>query len=137
MVRFRPHEKVAVCGSAAFGTVSLSPFGQLFPLVDNAVEFRQRRTSTDMGDNDMKPSGKMDVEPEPFPLTDVDRWVLSQTDEEFHLQTWDELRVIIGRKDVFSVEFCAVLALKFEHRQDILQCPKLGRVVSSAAIFLR
>lgn len=52
-----------------------------------------------MGDNDdVKPSGKRleDETPFPFPLTDVDRWVLSQTDEEFHLQNWDELREIIG-----------------------------------------
>jgi hypothetical protein len=33
----------------------------------------------------------------PFPLTDVDRWVLSQTDEEFHLQTWQDLKKIIGK----------------------------------------
>jgi hypothetical protein len=39
----------------------------------------------------------------PFPLTDVDRWVLSQTDEEFHLHDWDELREIIS-------EFIAFLA---------------------------
>ena len=32
----------------------------------------------------------------PFPLTDVDRWVLSQTDEEFHYHSWDELKQIIG-----------------------------------------
>lgn len=32
----------------------------------------------------------------PFPLTDVDRWVLSQTDEEFKYHNWDELREIIG-----------------------------------------
>jgi hypothetical protein len=32
----------------------------------------------------------------PFPLTDTDRWVLSQTDEEFHLHDWEELKVIIG-----------------------------------------
>ncbi|KAK3302531.1 uncharacterized protein B0T15DRAFT_514557 [Chaetomium strumarium] len=31
----------------------------------------------------------------PFPLTDVDKWVLSQTDEEFTYHTWDELRQII------------------------------------------
>lgn len=34
--------------------------------------------------------------PFPIPLTDVDRWVLSQTDEEFHYHDWDELRRIIG-----------------------------------------
>lgn len=32
----------------------------------------------------------------PFPLTDTDRWVLSQTDEQFHLHDWDELKEIIG-----------------------------------------
>ena len=59
-----------------------------------------------MGENlkDTKPSG---IEKDaPFPLTDIDRWVLSQTDEEFHLQTWDELRVIIGKRSVYSVELC-------------------------------
>lgn len=30
-----------------------------------------------------------------FHLTDVDRQVLAQTDEEFHLHTWDDLRQII------------------------------------------
>lgn len=50
-----------------------------------------------MGDNDEAPSGKeLEKEP-PFPLTEVDKWVLSQTDEEFHLHNWDELRDIIGR----------------------------------------
>jgi hypothetical protein len=33
----------------------------------------------------------------PFPLTEVDKWVLSQTDEEFHLHDWDELKEIIGK----------------------------------------
>lgn len=32
----------------------------------------------------------------PFPLTDVDKWVLSQNDEDFHLHSWDELKEIIG-----------------------------------------
>lgn len=31
----------------------------------------------------------------PFPLTDVDRFVLSQTDEEFTYHTWDELCQLI------------------------------------------
>ncbi|KAL2064327.1 hypothetical protein VTL71DRAFT_4821 [Oculimacula yallundae] len=35
-------------------------------------------------------------EDHPFPLTDVDRWVLSLTDEEFHLHDWDELKEIIA-----------------------------------------
>ncbi len=43
-----------------------------------------------------KPSGKKLEEEAPFPLTEVDKWVLSQTDEEFHLHSWDELREIIG-----------------------------------------
>lgn len=32
----------------------------------------------------------------PFPLTDVDKWVLSQTDEEFKYHDWDELRQILS-----------------------------------------
>lgn len=36
------------------------------------------------------------LEDSPFPLTDIDRWVLSQTDEEFHLQDWNELKEVIG-----------------------------------------
>jgi hypothetical protein len=40
--------------------------------------------------------GELPIEEAPFPLTDVDRWVLSQTDEEFKRHDWDELRTIIG-----------------------------------------
>ena len=36
------------------------------------------------------------IEEPPFPLTDVDKWVLSQTDEEFKYHDWTELREIIG-----------------------------------------
>jgi len=32
----------------------------------------------------------------PFPLTEVDKWVLSQTDEEYTYHTWDELFEVIG-----------------------------------------
>jgi hypothetical protein len=32
----------------------------------------------------------------PFPLTDVDRMVLSQTDEEFVAHTWEGLRELLG-----------------------------------------
>lgn len=39
------------------------------------------------------------LEESPFPLTDVDKWVLSQTDEEFAFHTWDELRELI-RTDI-------------------------------------
>lgn len=35
----------------------------------------------------------------PFPLTEVDRWVLSQTDEEFHYHDWDDLKNIIGKTE--------------------------------------
>jgi hypothetical protein len=35
-------------------------------------------------------------EPPPFNLTDIDRAVLASTDEEFHLQTWEDLKTIIG-----------------------------------------
>jgi hypothetical protein len=57
-----------------------------------------------MGDNnDVKPSGQKLEEEPPFPLTDVDKWVLSQTDEEFHLHNWDELREIIGRQISYQI----------------------------------
>ena len=32
-----------------------------------------------------------------FDLTDVDRWVLAQTDEEFKKHGWEELKDIIGQ----------------------------------------
>jgi len=56
-----------------------------------------------MGDNDATPSGEQLEKEPPFPLTEVDKWVLSQTDEEFHLHDWDELREIIGRRNFFTV----------------------------------
>lgn len=31
-----------------------------------------------------------------FPLTDVDKWVLSQTDEEFQKHDWEDLKQVIG-----------------------------------------
>jgi len=43
-----------------------------------------------------KGKAQVQVEDSPFPLTETDIWVLSQTDEEFHLHDWDELRQIIG-----------------------------------------
>lgn len=42
--------------------------------------------------------GDVPVEDAPFPLTDVDKWVLSQTDEEFKKHGWEELKEIIGKK---------------------------------------
>ncbi|KAF2431553.1 hypothetical protein EJ08DRAFT_180166 [Tothia fuscella] len=35
-----------------------------------------------------------------FNLTERDREILSQTDEEYHLQTWDDLKEIIGNNDL-------------------------------------
>ncbi|KAH0594922.1 hypothetical protein MHUMG1_07220 [Metarhizium humberi] len=35
----------------------------------------------------------------PFPLTDVDKWVLSQTDEEFQKHDWEDLKQVIGFAD--------------------------------------
>ncbi|KAF7513205.1 hypothetical protein GJ744_010601 [Endocarpon pusillum] len=36
----------------------------------------------------------------PFNLTDVDRAILASTDEEFHLQTWEDLKTIIANNDL-------------------------------------
>ncbi|KAH7143994.1 hypothetical protein EDB81DRAFT_514581 [Dactylonectria macrodidyma] len=43
-----------------------------------------------------------DIVPEdsPFPLTEVDKWVLSQTDEEFHLHDWEDLKGIIAKNNL-------------------------------------
>ena len=41
--------------------------------------------------------GDAGAEEPPFPLTEVDKWVLSQTDEEYKYHDWDELRQIIGK----------------------------------------
>jgi|UniRef100_A0A0D2XZG8 hypothetical protein len=42
--------------------------------------------------------GENPPEEAPFPLTAVDRWVLSQTDEEFHKHDWEELKEIISKQ---------------------------------------
>ncbi|ESA43306.1 hypothetical protein GE21DRAFT_4516 [Neurospora crassa] len=39
-------------------------------------------------------------EENPFPLTAVDKWVLSQTDEQFKYHSWAELRVLIQNNDL-------------------------------------
>ncbi|KAH7412877.1 hypothetical protein BKA64DRAFT_659757 [Cadophora sp. MPI-SDFR-AT-0126] len=52
-----------------------------------------------MGDNTQNlenNDGTVIEEDHPFPLTEVDKWVLSQTDEEFHLHDWEELKGIIA-----------------------------------------
>ncbi|KAI5868084.1 hypothetical protein GGS23DRAFT_10502 [Durotheca rogersii] len=36
----------------------------------------------------------------PFPLTDVDRWVLSLTDEEYQYHDWEEMKTIVGKNDL-------------------------------------
>ncbi|KAI9167424.1 N-acetylglucosamine-induced protein 1 [Paramyrothecium foliicola] len=36
----------------------------------------------------------------PFPLTEVDKWVLSQTDEEFQKHGWEELKTIIATNNL-------------------------------------
>lgn len=36
--------------------------------------------------------------PPPFNLTEVDRQVLAQTDEEFAYHDWDELKDVIGER---------------------------------------
>ena len=46
-----------------------------------------------------------DGDDSPFPLTEVDRWVLSQTDDEFQLHSWDELKQIIGERQVSHKAF--------------------------------
>jgi hypothetical protein len=39
--------------------------------------------------------GDVPVDP-PFPLTEVDKWVLSLTDDEFHYHDWEDIKKIIG-----------------------------------------
>ena len=35
-------------------------------------------------------------EPPPFPLTDLDRILLNQNDEDYQAHNWEELKQIIG-----------------------------------------
>jgi hypothetical protein len=41
--------------------------------------------------------------PPAFPLTETDRWVLSQTDEEYQAHTWEELKQIISEPDALAI----------------------------------
>lgn len=41
-----------------------------------------------MGDN---------IEEPPFPLTDVDKWILSLTDEQYKYHDWEDLRNIVSK----------------------------------------
>ena len=59
-----------------------------------------------MGDNHGNAAGGNEEEEAPFPLTDVDRWVLSQTDEEFKYHDWAELKEIIGEDVLFICCHC-------------------------------
>lgn len=42
-------------------------------------------------------SDKLNPEDYPFPLTELDKKVLSQTDEEYGKHSWEELKSIVGR----------------------------------------
>lgn len=58
---------------------------------------------TAMGDG----VGTINAEAEaPFPLTDVDKWVLSQTDDEFKKHDWDDLKQVIGEQSLL-LDSCA------------------------------
>lgn len=71
------------------GIFDFAIFRHIFPsIIPPRVTTHPSRSHFKMGES---------VEESPFPLTDVDRWVLSQTDEEFQLHTWDELKEIIGK----------------------------------------
>ncbi|KAI0481223.1 hypothetical protein GGR56DRAFT_629412 [Xylariaceae sp. FL0804] len=47
---------------------------------------------------DLPPSGGLSDAP--FPLTDIDKWVLSLTDEEFHYHDWEDMTRIIGENNL-------------------------------------
>src|SRR5688500_14509326 len=55
-------------------------------------------------------SKEVSQEESAFPLTEVDRWVLSQPDEEFQLHTWTDLKDIIGK---LCSSHCVTLLLYF------------------------
>ncbi|KAK4143854.1 uncharacterized protein C8A04DRAFT_28422 [Dichotomopilus funicola] len=48
--------------------------------------------------------GENVVEEAPFPLTDLDKQVLSQTDEEYTYHTWDELYSLIQNNQLFLLK---------------------------------
>lgn len=66
-----------------------------------------------------------DIPPElsSFPLTDVDRWVLSQTDEEFVSHDWEELKTIVGKKDYDSILMYRLFGLFISTNTDSNQQP--------------
>ncbi len=52
-------------------------------------------------------------EESPFRLTEVDKWVLTQTDETFHLHQWEELKGIIGEQRAAIWSVMVPVNLKF------------------------
>lgn len=50
-----------------------------------------------MTNEELSRNGRNDHEALPFNLTDLDREVLSQTDEEFVYHDWEEMKQIVGR----------------------------------------
>lgn len=44
----------------------------------------------------------------PFPLTDVDKWILSQTDEEFKRHDWEDLKEIISELPINEHALCSL-----------------------------
>ena len=65
-----------------------------------------------MGDQTSADQGRELEKDAPFPLTDVDKWVLSQKDEDFHLHDWHELREIIGELKISPTSSLFVHLLK-------------------------
>lgn len=60
-----------------------------------------------MGDIPTEPTQTPPADP-PFPLTDVDKWVLSLTDEEFHYHDWDDMSKVIGMHVFHIMSGCYV-----------------------------
>ena len=75
---------------------------------------------TQMGD-DASDDGSGDV---PFHLNDMDKWVLSQTDDTFKCHTWDDLRQIIRklRAQFLHSQFCPSYA-SYTHTNTCFQRP--------------
>lgn len=61
------------------------------------------------------PTSNIQTGPLPFEVNDMDRQILSQTDEEFRLHTWDDLKRVIGLYTRTSFPF------PFRHEADRLQ----------------
>jgi hypothetical protein len=88
-----------------------------------------------MGDNGAKPSGtELEKEP-PFPLTEVDKWVLSQTDDEFHLHDWEELRGILGGSETYLL-VCYLRIVGSANRKLSFAAVQSWTMKSSASITL-